>query len=165
MKKQLTELGSVAAAVVCVILFSGHAGAPLAQTPQVPIFEYDPTFPKPLPENWAIGAIGGMAVDRQDHIYVVQRPGTLRNNERFTGAGDTPPKADCCIPAPAVLEFDQSGTLVHSWGGPGAGYDWPQIEHGVFVDQKDTVWLAGSGDKDAQLLKFTRDGKFLQQFG
>ena len=57
------------------------------------------------------------------------------------------------------------GKLIHSWGGPGAGYDWPQTEHGVFVDQKDTVWLAGSGENDAQLLKFTREGKFLQQFG
>ena len=62
-----------------------------AQRVQVPIFEYDPTFPKPLPENWAIGAIGGMAVDRQDHLYVAQRPSSLRGNERFTGAGDAPP--------------------------------------------------------------------------
>jgi hypothetical protein len=109
--------------------------------------------------------LGGLAVDGRDHLYVVQRPGALRTNERFSGADDTPPKADCCIPAPPVLEFDQAGTLVHSWGGPGAGFDWPQTEHGVFVDHKDVVWLAGSGAKDAQLLKFTREGKFLQQFG
>jgi hypothetical protein len=132
---------------------------------QVPIFEYDPTFPKPLPENWAIGPIGGLAVDRQDHLYVVQRPGGLLANERLSGADDTPPKADCCVPAPPVLEFDATGTLLRSWGGPGPGYDWPQTEHGVFVDHKDVVWLAGSGAKDAQLLKFTREGKFLQQFG
>jgi NHL repeat len=136
-----------------------------AQSVQVPIFEYDPTFPKPLPENWAIGAIGGMAVDRQDHVYVAQRPSSLRGNERFTGAGDTPPKAECCIPAPPILEFDQAGTLIHSWGGPGQGYDWPQIEHGLFVDQKDIVWLAGNGENDAHLLKFTREGKFIAQFG
>ena len=136
-----------------------------AQNVQIPIFEYDPTFPKPLPENWAIGPIGGLAVDRQDHLYVLQRPGGLQTNERFSGADDNPPKADCCVPAPPVLEFDQRGTLIHSWGGPGPGYDWPQTEHGVFVDQKDVVWLAGSGAKDAQLLKFTREGTFLQQFG
>jgi DNA-binding beta-propeller fold protein YncE len=136
-----------------------------AQTVQVPIFEYDATFPKPLPENWAIGAIGGMAVDRQDHVYVAQRPSSLRGNERFTGAGDTPPKAACCVPAPPILEFDQAGTLIRSWGGPGQGYDWPQIEHGLFVDQKDNVWIAGNGENDAHLLKFTREGKFLQQFG
>jgi DNA-binding beta-propeller fold protein YncE len=136
-----------------------------AQTVQVPIFVYDPTFPKPLPENWAIGAIGGMAIDRQDHVYVAQRPSSLRGNERFTGSGDTPAKADCCIPAPPILEFDQTGKLIHSWGGPGQGYDWPQIEHGLFVDQKDQVWVGGNGENDAHLLKFTRDGKFLQQFG
>jgi hypothetical protein len=71
-----------------------------AQKVQIPIFEYDPTFPKPLPENWAIGPIGGLAVDRQDHLYVVQRPGGLLTNERFSGADDNPPKADCCVPAP-----------------------------------------------------------------
>jgi len=152
-------------AVVIVAFVAAALASATAQTVQVPIFEYDPTFPKPLPENWAIGAIGGLAVDRQDHVYVIQRPGSLRGNERFTGSDDKPPKADCCIPAPPVLEFDQAGTLIHSWGGPGQGYDWPQTEHGIFVDHKDTVWLAGSGDKDAQLLKFTRDGKFLQQFG
>jgi len=157
------------AAVVAGLLvapLSWKAG-PEAQAPAatVPIFEYDPTFPKPMRENWAIGPIGGMAVDRQDHLYVVQRPGSLASNERFTGSGDTPPKADCCIPAPPVLEFDQAGTLIHSWGGPGQGYDWPQTEHGVFVDAKDNVWLAGSGQNDSHLLKFTREGKFLQQFG
>ena len=162
----MNRMTAAAFATVCAagLLFSrqhvlGQANA------QVPIFEYDPTFPKPLPETWAIGPIGGLAVDRRDHLYVVQRPGPLRTNERFSGANATPPKADCCIPAPPVLEFDQAGTLVHSWGGPGTGYDWPQTEHGVFVDHKDIVWLAGSGAKDAQLLKFTREGKFLAQFG
>ena len=56
-----------------------------AQKVQIPIFEYDPTFPKPLPEKWAIGPIGGLAVDRQDHLYVVQRPAGLLTNERFSG--------------------------------------------------------------------------------
>jgi sugar lactone lactonase YvrE len=159
--------GTLVAVVACAVsLSTGHDGVTaLAQGTQVPIFEYDPTFPKPLPENWAIGPIGGLAVDRQDHLFVVQRPGTLLKNERMSGADDKPPKADCCVPAPPVLELDQNGTLVNSWGGPGAGYDWPQSEHGVFVDQKDVVWLAGNGAKDHQILTFTRQGKFLRQFG
>jgi hypothetical protein len=131
----------------------------------VPQFQYDPSFPQPLPENWAIGAIGGMAVDSRDHIWVLHRPGPLQANERFSGAGATPPKAECCIPAPPVLEFDQNGRLISSWGGPGTGYEWPQIEHGIFVDHKDNVWIAGSGEKDAHVLKFTRQGKFVAQFG
>jgi hypothetical protein len=111
------------AAVLAVLLLAPLTwkAGPVAQSPGggVPIFEYDPAFPKPMRENWAIGPIGGMAVDRQDHLYVVQRPGSLASNERFTGSDDTPPKADCCIPAPPVLEFDQAGALIHSWGGPG----------------------------------------------
>ena len=132
---------------------------------EVPKFQYDPTFPQPLPETWAIGAIGGMAVDSRDHVWVLHRPGPLQTNDRFSGAGASPPKAECCIPAPPVLEFDPDGRLISSWGGPGTGYEWPQIEHGIFVDHKDNVWIAGNGDKDAQVLKFTREGKFLAQFG
>jgi DNA-binding beta-propeller fold protein YncE len=158
-------LSALAISALAVVRLTVPESTAIAQSVQVPIFEYDPTFPKPLPENWAIGAIGGLAVDRQDHIYVAQRPSSLRGNERFTGAGDTPPKAECCIPAPPILEFDQTGKLIHSWGGPGQGYDWPQIEHGLFVDHKDNVWIAGNGENDAHLLKFTRDGKFLRQFG
>jgi DNA-binding beta-propeller fold protein YncE len=159
------KLSALAISALAVVQLTVPESTAVAQSVQVPIFEYDPTFPKPLPENWAIGAIGGLAVDRQDHIYVAQRPSSLRGNERFTGAGDTPPKAECCIPAPPILEFDQTGKLIHSWGGPGQGYDWPQIEHGLFVDHKDNVWIAGNGENDAHLLKFTRDGKFLRQFG
>ena len=132
---------------------------------QVPKFRYDPTFPQPLPEKWAIGAIGGMAVDRHDHIWVLHRPSPLQKNERFAGAAMTPPRAECCIPAPPVLEFDPDGKLLASWGGPGQGYEWPTTEHGIFVDAKDNVWLAGNGEKDAQVLKFTPQGKFLAQFG
>lgn len=146
------------------LLTAGATG--LAQQPaSVPKFQYDPSFPQPLPEKWAIGAIGGMAVDGRDHIWVLHRPGPLRTNERFTGAGDNPPKAECCVPAPPVLEFDQDGKLISSWGGPGAGYEWPQVEHGIFVDHKDNVWIAGSGEKDSQVLKFTRQGTFVAQFG
>ena len=45
---------------------------------QVPKFQYDPTFPQPLPEKWAIGAIGGMAVDSHDNVWVLHRPSPLQ---------------------------------------------------------------------------------------
>ncbi|HXR45549.1 MAG TPA: hypothetical protein VN759_12105, partial [Pseudolysinimonas sp.] len=98
--KLLRHLAVIAAIVAIPLLWKPGPGAQ-APAATVPIFEYDPTFPKPMKEDWAIGPIGGMAVDRQDHLYVVQRPGSLASNERFTGSDDTPPKADCCIPAPA----------------------------------------------------------------
>jgi hypothetical protein len=64
-----------------------------------------------------------------------------------------------------VLLFDASGNLLRHWGGPGQGYEWPENEHGIFVDDNDFVWLAGNGKKDGQLLKFTMDGKFVLQIG
>src|SRR5205823_5838252 len=67
--------------------------------------------------------------------------------------------------APPILEFDQAGDVVSSWGGAGSDYEWPQLEHGVYVDGQDAVWLGGGGDTDAQILKFTRDGRFLMQIG
>ena len=64
-----------------------------------------------------------------------------------------------------MLVYDQAGNLVKSWGGPGKGYDWPDSNHGITVDHKGNVWLAGNGDKDTQILKFDGAGKFLLQIG
>jgi DNA-binding beta-propeller fold protein YncE len=129
-----------------------------------PRLAVDPYWPKPLPNKWILGQIGGVAVDSHDHVWVYQRPRTLTDDER--GAALTPPASKCCFPAPPVLEFDQAGNLLQAWGGPGTGYDWPRSEHGIFVDAQDNVWLGGN-DKDAdhQVLKFTRDGRFLLQIG
>ena len=63
-----------------------------------------------------------------------------------------------------VMEFDADGNLHRHWGGPGQGYEWPQNEHGIFVDKDGNVWVAGNGEND-QILKFTADGKFLLQIG
>ena len=129
----------------------------------VPQFQVDPFWPKPLPNNWILGQVSGIATDRYDRIWVVHRPGTLTPRER--AAEQSPPEAKCCIAAPPVLVFDQAGNLIRHWGGPGAGFQWPENEHGIFVDDADFVWLAGNGKKDGQLLKFTMDGKFVLQIG
>src|SRR5262249_28794979 len=129
----------------------------------VPPFQVDPFWPKPLPNNWILGQVSGIATDRYDRIWVVHRPGTLTARER--AAEQSPPEAKCCIAAPPVLVFDQTGNLIRHWGGPGAGFQWPESEHGIFVDDADFVWLAGNGKKDGQLLKFTMDGKFVLQIG
>ena len=97
----------------------------------------------------------------------------------------TPKNAECCAPAPPVLEFDEEGNLIGHWGGPGDGYDWPMSNHGITVDYKGNVWIGGNGRtpaagplpadesgmgaagavNDSFLLKFTQDGKFLMQIG
>ena len=126
-------------------------------------FQFDATWPKPLPDNWTLGNVVGVAVDARDHIWIVHRPGSLTLQER--GADEDPPLAECCRSAPPVIEFDQAGNVVNAWGGPGEGYEWPDSEHGIFIDHLDNVWLGGSGGDDAHILKFTRDGEFLLQIG
>jgi DNA-binding beta-propeller fold protein YncE len=134
----------------------GGAGQPLT-------FRVDTTWPQPLPNNWILGQVCGIAVDADDHVWVLQRPGSLSDDER--GATFTPPLSRCCAPAPPVLEFDASGKLLRAWGGPGSGYEWPSNEHGIFVDHAGFVWITGNGEKDGQILKFTKDGRFVQQIG
>jgi hypothetical protein len=103
---------------------------------QSPAFRVDPFWPKPLPNNWILGQVGGMAIDAQDNIWVFQRPRSLTDDEK--GAALTPPRSKCCVPAPSVLVFNQAGDVIKSWGGPGdnLGYDWPLQEHAILVDNK-----------------------------
>jgi DNA-binding beta-propeller fold protein YncE len=75
------------------------------------------------------------------------------------------PIGACCKVAPPVLVYDQAGNLVKSWGGPGQGYDWPDSNHGITVDHRGNVWLAGNGAKDTPILKFNNAGAFLLQIG
>ncbi len=130
---------------------------------KAPQYKVDPFWPKPLPNNWLLGEVAGVAVDSRDHSWIVQRPGSLSADE--AGAAQDPPTSICCLPAPPVIEFDAAGRLSQAWGGPGAGYEWPQNEHGLFIDYKDNVWIAGNGPNDHQVLKFSRDGTFLLQIG
>ena len=129
----------------------------------VPQFKVDPYWPKPLPGNWMLGQVAGIAVDRNDNVWIVHRPASLVDDEK--GAQKNPPETKCCAAAPHVLQFDSAGNLLRSWGGPGQGYDWPETEHGIFVDSDGNVWVGGNGMKDHHLLKFTPDGRFLQQLG
>jgi len=138
----------------------------------MPRYSVDTSWPKlPLPNKWTFGEMGGMFVDANDHVWIVQRPGTLFPWEK--AAALDPPTGRCCVPAPPVMEFDPQGNLVQAWGGPGKGYEWPSTEHGILVDHKGNVWVGGSSTRpgangepvDGMLLKFSRDGKFLMQIG
>ena len=129
---------------------------------RVPQFMVDPFWPKPLPNNWMIGQVSGVHVDSNDHIWIVQRPNSL--SERDIAATFDPPLSKCCFPAPPVIEFDLSGNVLRAWGGPGEGYDWPRSEHGIHL-ANGYVWLAGNGQGDSHILKFTMDGEFVMQIG
>jgi len=166
MKRRVWEGAGFLAVIVA--LGTGQAAleqVAATQTPKgvVPRFEVDPGWPKPLPLNWVLGQTPNAFVDSQDHIWIVNRPGSLEQGD--IGASLTPPTSVCCIAAPPVIEFDTAGNVLQSWGGPGAGYEWPEGEHGIFVDYKGNVWIAGNGKTDRQVLKFTNNGKFLLQIG
>ncbi|HEY5616775.1 MAG TPA: hypothetical protein VIK60_02465 [Vicinamibacterales bacterium] len=129
---------------------------------RAPRFEVDPFWPKPLPNHWVLGSAIGAWVDERDHVWIIHRSSaTLANQEK----GAERKEAECCTGAPPVLEFDPNGNLVQSWGGPGQGYEWPQSNHGIFLDHKGNVWIGGNGAGDSHVLKFTRNGKFIAQYG
>ena len=130
---------------------------------QAPMFEVDPMWPKPLPNHWLLGMTIGVSVDSQDHVWIIHRQGSLEPKEVYMLTN--PPGANCCLPAPPVLEFDQAGTLLNHWGGKGEGYDWPDSNHGITVDYKGNVWIGGNGAHDGQVLKFTQEGKLIMQIG
>ena len=145
----------------------------------IPIFEIDPMWPKPLPNNWVTGGVVGVSVDDQDRVWIMHRPSFIAANERAAADGNA---SICCFPAPPVLVFDQAGNLVESWGpqrdpanpgsaiaedtGPVPGWEqWAQSEHGIHIDHKGFVWTGGNGQKDSRVLKFTQDGDFVMQIG
>jgi hypothetical protein len=132
------------------------------ETITAPRFEVDPFWPKPLPNHWILGSAIGVWVDERDHVWIIHRSSaTLANQEKGLDLNT----AECCAGAPPVLEFDPAGNLVGSWGGPGEGYEWPQSNHGIFVDHLGNVWIGGNGGGDSHILKFTRSGEFLAQYG
>lgn len=139
-----------------------------------PNFVLDPAWPKPLPHHWIIGDVGGIYVDRRDHIWVYHRPRSLSSTDSgMQGAAGKDAKGNaisalgfprpygqlsgCCTPAPSVLEFDKAGNLLQAWGGPGDpgflekkcraqdGCVWPAREHGIYVDHNDFVYVGGNG--------------------
>ena len=152
-------------------------------TVMAPMFEVDPSWPKPLPNHWVTGSTIGLSVDDQDRVWTIHRPGSVEDNFRAAdltadqavddearpGAAGAVSASDpigtCCHVAPPVLVYDQAGDLVEHWGGPGNGYPWPDSNHGITVDHHGDVWLGGNGNEDTQVLKFTGSGEFLFQVG
>ena len=141
--------------VASVGMLSATTGVVAQPRDRAPSYEVDPAWPKPLPNRWLVGAVVGVAVDSRDHVWIVHRPATLQPNETRS----------IWLAAPPVIEFDPEGNVVSAWGGPGDGYDWPDLEHGIHIDDDGYVWLGGGGANDAQILKFTRDGEFVMQIG
>jgi DNA-binding beta-propeller fold protein YncE len=182
-RERKVRVAATLAAVVAALgtaqsMFEREAAAQARGAVQAPVFEVDPFWPKPLPNHWLLGSTIGVSVDAQDHVWIIHRGAATLNARTEMSAATSPRTAEeCCAPAPPVLEFDPAGNLVGHWGGPGEGYEWPASNHGITVDHKGNVWIGGNGRAptgatdyqgpyvDCQLLKFTKTGKFLAQFG
>ena len=141
---------------------SAAAQTSQARAGSVPLFEVDSTWPK-VPAKWKLGDASSIGIDAQDRVWVLQRPRTL-------------PADQAAMAAPPVLVFDGAGNFIQAWGGAGNGYEWPEREHGIYIDYKGFVWIGGNncparklpGLKavaDDQYLKFTQDGKLVMQIG
>ena len=152
-------------------------GASIQSSNSAPVYEWDPTFPRPLPNNWLLGGVSGVAVDSRDHVWIVHRVRTAVGH----------PQSGCCVAAPAVIEFDQQGQVMQSWGGPrpedfkkanaqptsitpemvtwvpAKNYTWPDTEYGISIDYQQNVWLGNLGG--SHILKLNPRGGLLLSIG
>jgi len=56
-------------AIAAGILFSPGLHAQVG----APKYEADLTWPKPLPDRWVLGGLGGVCVDAKDHVFILNR--------------------------------------------------------------------------------------------
>src|SRR5947208_3374351 len=101
---RLLQVTAVLAAVMGGFWFlnqSTHLAAKAGKdaTEEVPQFRFDPSYPKQLPNHWILGAIGALWVDSKDHVWIAQRPGSVKNPGDLFGFQGL---SECCTPAPPV---------------------------------------------------------------
>lgn len=165
-RKRPGRVNAAAFAVCCVlVLATGSVGRSQQRQRQAvdhngaPLFKVDAFWPKPLPNRWSMQQVTGVFVDQNDHIWFLNRAAKADPDE--VGGEDS--RIDCCIRGPELIELDQEGNVVHSWGGPGYHPLWPTALQTVIVDRQGFVWVAGTGVQDS-ILKFTKDGKLVWDF-
>jgi len=188
--KRYVYLGAVAAGIAAASVAILSPVADLGAAPDkhglvAPTFKVDPFWPKPLPDNWVTGEVGGTCIDSRDHLFIVTRgfqTGGLASPEGVGGADNKtgtlggPFKSKA---SPPVIEFDREGNVVtnNAWTknaaafaalmpagsvGPagnsvaGQNATLPNGIHGCYVDYQDNVWIAGNGDGIVQ--KWSHDG-------
>src|SRR5262245_53399212 len=118
------------------------------QPDQVPRYEVDASWPKPFPDRWVLGGLGGVCVDGRDHVFILNRQDVLEGD---LNAGRL---------APPIIEVDADGTVINSWGDPKA-LD-PRL-HSCFFDADGNIWIASSPSGMVQ--KYSFDGQLLFHIG
>jgi hypothetical protein len=141
--------GLLTRGVLAGLLALSSTSTILAQGTDVPMYEVDPTWPKPFPNRWVIGGLGGVCADANDHVLILNRQDVL---DADLNAGRL---------APPIIELDSAGNVVRSWGDPNL-LD-PRL-HSCYFDKNNDVWIAAAPSGMVQ--KYSHDGsKLLVQIG
>ena len=131
MKRVSPKIAAVLALLAGIAFVISYSGAGAQAQGGAPSYVFDPSWPKPLPNKWKIGGITGLAVDRNDDVWVLNRPNDLTDIELH--AEHTPPIADCCVRPPSMIHISKTGEVIGS-------FDAPQ-GHGMDVDSKGFVYI------------------------
>jgi len=137
---------NIRAIVVLSVALAGTP-SPTAQSP-APRYEVDVSWPKPFPDRWVLGGLGGVCVDARDHVFILNRQDVLDGD---LNAGRL---------APPIIELDAEGTLINSWG------DAKLLDsrlHSCYFDAEGSMWIASSPSGMVQ--KYSRQGALLFQIG
>lgn len=129
------------------------------QGQSIPHFMADASWPD-MPADLIIGQVPGLAVDKEDNVWLVHRPQSLTFSD--VGLAQSPAQALCCRPGPDVMKFSKDGKYLDGWKGD---THWPRTIHGLFVDDDLTVWIGGNGEGDHVIYNYTEDGSFIRKFG
>ena len=142
----MRSLRGAMTAVAALATASALAEAPPNSQPN-PFRTVENWFKLPAGRMW--GSTSAVDIDRDGtSIWVAER----------CGANSCAGKMD-----PPILKFDQSGTLVKSFGG--GMFVFP---HGIAVDKDGNIWVTdgqGRDGKGHQVFKFSPDGEVLMTLG
>ena len=152
MRRPVARAAGCVTAGLCVSLAIGSDVLESARlhAQEVPQFEVDPDWPMlPLGDGWITGGLGGMCIDRHDHVFVLNRQNVVPADLNAAGL------------APPVIEFDPEGNVVRAWGDSEVFGD---RLHDCHVDVEGNVWVVAAGT--GRIQKFSGDGdELLLQVG
>jgi sugar lactone lactonase YvrE len=146
----------VALCVALGMLAQNAANDPWAvtNTADMPKYKWDPAWPKPLPNKWKMGGITGLAVDKDDNVWVLTRPNDTTPQE--SNFSQNPPVSDCCVRPPAMIHFDKDGNVIGS-------FDAPQ-GHGMDVDSQGFVYIGNTVNGLGNVRKYDpRTGQMVKE--
>ena len=118
-------------ALMAVTAFTISCASDEARVQTAPSYLFDPTWPQPLPNNWKMGGVTGLAVDSNDDVWALTRPNDLTAIELH--AELTPPLAACCVRSPTMIHFGKEGNVIGFFNAPQG--------HGMDVDDEGFVYI------------------------